>query len=98
MNYLRGIPPSQGNYSGQQLCFPLYYYVLFIYVYFYLFIYLAVPGLSLQRVGSSLLTRDRIRAPCVGSSESWPLDYREFPPFLIYSFTLEYNCFHFIMF
>lgn len=70
MNYLQGTPPSQGNYRAQQLCFPLYYYVLFIYVYFYVFVSLDVPALSLQHVGSSPLTRDRIRGPCVGSSES----------------------------
>ena len=70
MNSLKGTPPSQGNSSGQQLYFPLYYYVLFIYVYFYVFIYLAVPGFSLQHVGSSPLTRDRIQGPCMGSLES----------------------------
>ena len=53
--------------------------------YYYLFIYLAVPGLIAasrllswgtrtlscgMRVGSSSLTRDRTRAPCIGSVES----------------------------
>ena len=35
--------------------------------------------LQLQHVGSSSLTKDWTRAPCVGSLESWPLDHRGSP-------------------
>ena len=59
----------------------------------FIFIYLTAPGLSwgtwdlwssLQYagsflVGSSFLTRDGTWAPCIGSSESYPLDHQGLP-------------------
>ena len=49
------------------------------------FIYLfGCAGLSCstqdwQHVGPSSLTRDQIWAPCIGSTESWPLDHQRSP-------------------
>lgn len=51
-----------------------------------IFIYLGAPGLSccmqdlyLWYVGSSSPTKDRIWAPCIGSSDSEPLDHQASP-------------------
>ena len=43
--------------------------------------YLAVWGLqsSLWHAGSSSLTRDKTQAPCIGSTESQPLDHQQSP-------------------
>ena len=53
--------------------------------------------LQLQHVGSSSLTRDSTRAPCIGSTESQPLDHQGSPQdyFLIplsqYRHTIDFN-------
>ena len=36
-----------------------------------------------MRAGSSFLTKDQTRAPCIGSTESYPLDTREVPVILL---------------
>ena len=54
--------------------------ILFIYCLFIDLFILAAPDLSCGiSVGSSSTTRDRTRAPCVGSAESYPLDHQGRP-------------------
>ena len=59
--------------------------IIFFYIYCYVFIYLAVPGLICgsellaEACGSVSPTRDRTRAPCIGSTESYPLDHQGSP-------------------
>ena len=37
-----------------------------------------------MHAGSSSLTRDRTQAPCIGSTESYPLDQQGSPPHVFY--------------
>ena len=59
--------------------FPSRFFFFFFNEFLYLFIYLAAPGLSCgtrdlfscgMHAKSGSLTRDRTRAPCIGSAES----------------------------
>lgn len=43
----------------------------------------SIRDLQLHHLGSSSLTRDLIRVPCIGSMDSQPLDHRELPRYLI---------------
>ena len=55
----------------------------------YLFIWLHTQDLQtlLLHMGSSSLTRDRTHPPCIGSTESWPLDHQGSPEFVLLTAT-----------
>ena len=56
--------------------FILFYFNLFIFIHFLRHVGSFSHGMH---VGSSSPTRDRTRAPCIGSTESYPLDHQGSP-------------------
>ena len=98
--------PFDHGYAGIFLC-------LFIYLFIYLFwlcqvlvvahrILVAACFFSCSmHVGSSSLTRDQTRAPCIESTESYPLDHQGSPCVLFICmsiFTLKLHCLEYCSF